>query len=268
MQGLCSLKWRNVVYVLTIVFLSAAHQMTYAQNVDTNDSSWFVGIGAGIYKNHFSASNTSVPNGVTSLTPYNQDIYSINNSSSNNVDLLGGYRWHTKNSYLPYQSLYGLYRHYSNSTINGNVELFGLPEFINYKYKMIYNADLFALNYKINLFELKNFLPYVSLGAGYIINHVNDYSETPTSNVTPRISPDYQGKTTHNPVGIVGVGIDYVLSKNYWLTLGCERVYQNSSINSSSGTSSWSSTALRFNTLQSDIVFLHFTANVPDGFRI
>jgi opacity protein-like surface antigen len=224
-------------------------------------NTWFLGGGGGISWIHLSDS-TTVSNGMPVSPPFNQDLFSIQTIKDSNVQINAGYRWENNTKYLPYSNLFFQYRSYINNDISGSIEQFSLPQFTNYNYQMKYSADLFTVNGKFDLVQYSRIMPYLSGGIGAIINSIYDYTETPTANVTPRTSPGY---TTHNYTHLaltLGAGIDYILTENYWITLGYDHVFQGS-INSGPGVSTWANTSLHFGTAKMDTVFINFTMNLP-----
>lgn len=224
-------------------------------------NTWYIGAGGGMSWIHLS-DNTSVPNGMPVSPPYNQDLFSIQTVKDANVQIVAGYRWQNDTTYFPYTNVFFQYRSYINNDISGSIEQFSLPQFTNYDYQMTYSADLLTLNGKFDVLEYKKIMPYFSAGAGVIINSLYDYTESPTANVTPRISPGYTTNNFSHLALTIGAGIDYILTENYWLTLGYEHVFQGS-IQSGSGVSTWSGTSLHFGNAKMDTVFVNFAMNLP-----
>src|SRR5437762_7415712 len=107
---------------------------------------------------------------------------------------------------------------------------------------MSYSADLLTMSGKFDLVECKHVMPYLSAGIGAVINSVYDYTETPTAHVTPRVSPGYTTNNTTHLALTLGAGIDYILTENYWITLGYEHVFQGGSVKSGPGLTTWSGT--------------------------
>jgi opacity protein-like surface antigen len=232
-----------------------------------NDNTGFVGIGGGASWLGLSSSSTSVTNGVDPLfapPPMTRDSYSINSTEAAGVaQFVAGYRWHQAQNYLPYSHLFFQYRHYFNSTVHGKVDQYSLPEFQNYQYNLAYSADLFTLNGKLDLLQWRGLLPYISGGFGVIVNHVTGYSETPTPNVTPRISPNYADRSNSRFAGTLGTGFDFILAKNTWITLGYEHVFQAGTLKTGGGATTWSNTALNLGKPKLDTLFLSVSVNFP-----
>src|SRR5438445_11455181 len=227
---------------------------------------WFVGAGGGVYWAKLPSSSTNVANGTPIEPPFNQDLYTINNPSANGVlQVSAGYRWKYDQLFLPYSSVYFQYRHYNDSTVNGSIYQYSLPDFLNYNYKFSYSADLFTVNGKLDLANIKNVMPYVSGGIGVIMNRLDNYIENPTANVTPRISPAFNSNTSSHFAATLGAGIDYALTRNVWLTLGYEHVFQTSLPNTQ-GSNTWTGTNLNLGKIRLDTVFLNISAKFPDTF--
>jgi opacity protein-like surface antigen len=254
-------------YFILILFIFSISPLSFAnpsiQSFPTNfaRNTWFLGAGAGTSWEHFSDS-TTLSNGMPVSAPFNQDTFSIQTLRNTVAQFDVGYRWANKGAYFPYTSIYFQYRSYINNEISGSIDQFSLPEFTNYDYKMKYSADLLTINSKFDLFEYAKCMPYLLVGAGVIFNSVYDYTETPTANVTPRISPGYTTNNTSHLALTLGAGIDYILTKNLLLTLGYEHVFQGS-IESGPGLSTWSNTSLDFGDVKMDTVFVNFTMNLP-----
>jgi opacity protein-like surface antigen len=266
MQMYSSRKWNHLLCLITCGVMGSVSSSAFAATVfkesASNSNTWFAGAGGGISWVHF-PSNTSVGNGMPVAPPSNQDLFSIQTLKDSNVQFDVGYRWVNNNrKYFPYTNVYFQYRSYINDDIKGSVEQFSLPEFTNYDYEMTYSADLLTINGKFDLVEYKKFMPYVAAGIGLVMNSVYDYSESPTANVTPRTSPGYTTNNTNHLALTLGAGIDYILTENYWITLGYEHVFQGS-VRSGPGLTTWSGTSLDFGNVKMDTVFVNFTMNLP-----
>ncbi len=211
--------------------------------------------------------STTVSNG-SDTPPYDQDYFSVKTPTPQpQIQFNIGYRWHEKREFIPYYSAFFQYRHYFISQIRGNIYQYSSPEFENYDYQMDHTADLFTLNGKINLFEYKKFLPYLSAGAGVIYNYLNNYREFPLENVTPRTSAGYSSKTNANLALTLGIGIDFKINKNTWATLGYEYLAQGN-LFTGPGDTTWSDTHLTFGkNVKTRTVFLNISMNIPDGMR-
>jgi hypothetical protein len=96
-------------------------------------------------------------------------------------------------------------------------------------------------------------------------SHLSDYTETAIPPVTARISPDYQGGTKTTLALTAGIGVDFILTKNTWLTLGYDHVFQGNT-STERGASTWSGTKLSLGKARADTVFLNLSAKIPDAF--
>lgn len=246
------------------IFGACSSNHSYAAVDSSLKNAWIFGLGLGGSKINLSNS-TSVyaDNGVPASN--NMDTYTIKSPTSDLFQVLFGYRWFKDQTYLPYRHLYFQYRHYISSNIRGTVDQFALPEFENYTYQMHYDADLYLLSGKLDLISFKDVMPYLSGGLGLIANHLSNYSEAPTPNVTPRTSPDFKSRTTTNFAATLGAGIDFAMTDTLWLTLGYDHVFQ-SEIKTKPGTSTWYNTNLDFGNAGIDTVFLNLTANLTQVF--
>lgn len=247
-------------------FAASAMNLYKSDGALASENSWFIGIGGGLGWNDFDKSTTTVSNGSGATPPMNSDLFTINKPSSSNVGQLNiGYRWHQPKKFLPYYQVYLQYRHYNSTGVVGTVEQYSLPEFLNYAYRVDYEAELYTINGKFDLVQAERFMPYVMVGGGFLVTHLYDYTESAYPPVTARYSPAYRGGTTTSPVLTAGLGVDVVLTKNFWLTLGYDHVFQGR-VQTGDGTQAWSDTHLNFGNVSSDTVFLNLTAKFPDGF--
>lgn len=230
---------------------------------NSDENTWFIGAGAGMSWEHLTADSTQVVNGLPYPYPSNYDHYSIHDLDNGNLQLDIGYRFVDRQcSYFPYIHAFLQYRSYINNDIKGTIEQFSLPEFTNYHYKMAYTADLLTINGKFDIVDYKHFMPYLLIGGGVVFNSVYDYTEEPTANVTPRVSPGYRTNRNTQLALVLGTGIDYNVTENAWISLGYEHVFQGS-VKSGSGQSSWAGTRLDFGNVKMDTIYINFTINFP-----
>jgi len=229
---------------------------------------WFVGAGAGAGWAKLPDSSTTVSNGAPESAPFNQDLYTIKNPSANPMwQVSAGYRWQHDQLFIPYSSIYLQYRHYNDADVTGQIYQYSLPEFLNYNYNFSYTADLITVNGKLDLGKNDKVMPYVAGGVGVMMNRLEDYRENQTANVTARISPNFNANTATHFAATLGVGVDVTLSRNVWLTLGYDHVFQTG-LPGASGNNTWTGTSLNLGNVRLDTVFLNISARFPDTFRI
>lgn len=254
------------VLCLFTTCVTAANAIVYKDAPIANDNGWFVGLGGGLAWNHFDESSTTVPNGSGATPPMNNDLYSIHTPSNTGIEQLSvGYRWHQEKKWLPFYHVYFQYRHGNSVDVNGTIEQYSLPEFLNYNYSLNYTTDLYTINGKFDLIQENRIMPYVAVGAGFIVTHLTNYTESAISPVTARISPSYQGGTNTSLALTAGVGVDFILTKNTWLTLGYDHLFQGHA-STEQGSSTWSGTKLSLGNVRADTVFLNISAKIPDAF--
>src|SRR3990167_423404 len=257
---------RDFLRLTAISGLSAVCAVSQAgTDVPMGSNSWFIGLGGGV-SGIYLPRDTVINNGVNLPPPNHHDTATMNNPSASNVQLEAGYRWHRAIPYFPYAQWALQYRHYANVKISGTLNKFSSPGFDNYHYQLKYEADLFTIAGKVDLFQCKRVLPYLSAGIGAVINHVNSYSETALLNVTPRTSPDFQGNVNTKLALTLGAGLDYLMTENTWLTLGYEHVFQGNT-KSGPGVDSWSSTAFNIGNTKMDTLFISLSANIPAALK-
>jgi opacity protein-like surface antigen len=131
--------------------------------------------------------------------------------------IAAGYTWMLSDAWLPSYSLGLRYMYVAPATISGHIDQFSLPGFTNYNYS--YDVQLLNLLavFKLDLYRWYDTMPYIMLGAGVTNVSTSDYTETATSGVTPRVSPNFGSNSANNFAYQVGVGIDYVMRNNLWL---------------------------------------------------
>lgn len=254
------------IMCLFTTYVSAENVFVYKDTPIPNDSDWFIGLGGGLAWNHFDESTATVPNGSNATPPINNDLYSIQTPSNSAIEQLNvGYRWHQEKKFLPFYQVYFQYRHTNEVDVNGTIEQYSLPEFLNYTYSLNYATDLYTINGKFDLVQENRIMPYVAVGAGVIVTHLTNYTESAIPPVTARISPSFQGGTHTSLALIGGVGVDFILTKNMWLTLGYDHVFQDNA-STEQGSSTWSGTKLSLGNVRADTVFLNISAKFPDAF--
>lgn len=254
----------SVLCLLTTNSFAMHSTKSHKSNWHAKGSGWFIGAGGGLNWSHLSKSTTTVSNGSGAASPMDHDTFTVGPLDRAGIEQLSvGYRWHQKKKFLPYSQVYLQYRHSDSVHTGGTVDQYTLPDFVNYVYSVSYESDLFTLNGKLDLVEFHHIMPYVTAGAGFIMTHLNGYTETAIPPVTARISPGYLGGTQTSLALTAGVGVDFILSKNFWLTLGYDHVFEGSA-QSGSGQGSWSPTSLNLGSVHADAVFLNLSARLPD----
>jgi opacity protein-like surface antigen len=232
-----------------------------------SDNTWFIGVGGG--KSWIGMpNNTTVSNGSTTAPPSHAiDTFTINPENAGMFQFNVGYRWHNERQLIPYYNVYFQYQHYLTTNIHGTVDQYSLPEFVNYDYRLDFQADAYNIIGKFDLIECKKWMPYLSAGFGVIGNDLRNYSETPTSGVTPRTNPGYARNVTYPFAVTLGAGIDYIITNNVWVTLGYEHLFQGGNTETGPGADSWSDTVLNIGAVKNDTLFLNLTATLPEAFR-
>ena len=110
--------------------------------------------------------------------------------------------------------------------------------------------------FKADLVEYGMVLPYLEGGIGVSFNQAQNYIETPYSNVTPRISPDYAPNNQVNFAYHAGFGFDLKFIDKCIVSLGYE--YQNlGKVNSSLGQGiNWGTQRLALGNYQANTLML------------
>lgn len=167
--------------------------------------------------------NTNVPNGSTAQPPYNADLYNIDSRHSRgSFSLYGGYRFAVVNKNVPDFKLALRYQHLGNFKINGMIEQYSQPKFTNYNYNLHLSSNAITLQGTFDLYHFDAFSPYISAGIGLSFNRLASYNEQAVPQVIPRISPQFQTRTTHDVTYNLGLGINYQINHRAWTSLGYE----------------------------------------------
>lgn len=254
------------LFPLLFLFLLIESQTAFAHHECGNK--WLVGLGGGAaWPTHSFSNSTSISNGAAAPAPYNVDVFSISAPSVIGFfTALGGYQWHNEGNFLPYYSLLLHYEHQFDANISGTIQQYGLPQFRNYNYAMALSTDIVNVMGKVDLMQYEMLLPYVSVGLGAAFNRVSGYSESPIPSVNPaRISPAYNSKTKTNFAYALGAGIDVILNQHWWMTVGYEYLHLGT-VNSNSGSGTWSNGSLNFGTFATNTAFVsvNYLFNMAD----
>jgi len=218
---------------------------------------WFVGASAGLVWPQLGESNTSVLNGNDAQAPYNSDLYSIDKTpgSTNDWSLYAGYRWDRSQQILPHYSVALRYEHLSRFKIEGTVDQYSLPDFVNYNYHLYGSSNIFSAQGKVDLYDFHSFDPYLTLGLGTANTTVEGYKESPYSGIDARISPGYQNNSASHFTYSLGLGLDYFITPKITASLGYEYA-DLGNVKSGDGTSTWSGSSLSFGRLTTNTVLL------------
>jgi opacity protein-like surface antigen len=214
----------KLIYIIFTTIFAINCQQAYAQACDclTPKDSWFIGIGSGAAWMKF-PHRTKVANSTPIVPPW-VDTFSIKRPSAQAiVSLLAGYRWSRAQEFFPYYSLAFNYKHQFSTRVSGTIGQFRSSEFESYHYKLHVFSDIFTLNGKLNLYQWKVILPYVSAGLGASLNHTGRYLETVLPFVHPsRMSTNYERKDRTRFTYLFGAGFDVILNKIFWADIGYE----------------------------------------------
>lgn len=220
---------------------------------------WFVSGSAGIQR-PIVDSRYTVPNGSAFAPPYNVDTYTTHIDPTAAMAFDAGYRWRGNNSrsWLPAYALGLRYAHSFSEDIGKQITQYSLPAFTNYNYRWDIYSDIFMVMGKVNLFEWRSLLPYLSAGAGFAFNTAAHYNESAFEGIIARESPQFARKTKALPAYSLGLGFDWHVKPAWLVSLGYE--YQNlGTVSSGSGVGSWAGTYLRSGTYQTSSLILGVT---------
>jgi len=219
---------------------------------------WFVGGQIGGQSIEANAS-TIVNNGSGLTTPYDRDIYTMSRSDTSTLlGLQAGRRFEFEHPWLSALSLGVQYQYFFAANAQGQVTQFSLPQFTNYNTTWETETNLLIANAKLNLITYRQVSPYLNGGIGGVFKNSKGYTETALSNVTPRISPNYQTNTHSQFSYILGAGIDYLLQQRILLTAGYQYTYLGN-LSSGFGRDRWSTQYLNFGRADSNAFLFGLT---------
>lgn len=254
-MSLVKRKQRWILVVLLSLYSSASFAGVLA-----NESNWFFGGGAGSTWANLSKGSTTVANG---SDIDGNDLYSIHDPSPTatySFDI--GYRWSRPSRLFPHYSLAFNYTRLSNVTVNGTVDQYSLPDYVNYNYNLNVSSNVYSLVGKLDIYQMGSFSPYVSAGVGRAYNRTDSYGEQPFAGVIARVSPNYDSNTTSNTAFSAGAGVDYAFSRQLWMSLGYEYSYLGK-VKTGNGEQTWSGESLSLGNLTSNAVALKVYYQLP-----
>lgn len=228
----------------------------------TSQSNWFAFAAIGGQGPQFDSA-MQINNGSSFAAPYHQDSYAVNHDTFQPmVAVFAGKRWQRDSAWLPAYSLGVRYESLFTTTVHGVISQYSLPEFTNYDYTWNIVSNLLFASAKVNLYQYKRLLPYVTAGLGGAFNRASGYEENALPGVTSRFSPDFQDNTKTQFAYHVGVGLDVQLTQGMLVSLAYQ--YMNlGQIKSGYGTSTWSNQSLDLGSYHSNGLFLGATYLFP-----
>ncbi len=222
-----------------------------------NHNAWYASGGVGLDYPHFNA-NWRVNNGSGFAPPANEDIYTFQNNHHPYLMLATGYRFVRNSAYLPALSLGLNYQYLPSNDVGGQIVQYSTPSFANYNFKWDITAQLLLISAKLNIYNYRNFMPYISAAAGPGYIRASSYGETAYADVTPRTSAGFAESTNTQFVYTLGLGADYQLKSNLLASLGYQYL-DLGKIRSGSGAGSWQSATLNLGRYRSNELFLSLT---------
>lgn len=222
------------------------------------NSAWFVTVGGGNEYPHFKSSMT-VNNDSEAPAPYDQDIYSTNESSQALAAFTIGRRFQRESQWLPAVSLGLTYQHLFSTNVGDTVMQYSEPEFTNYSYGWDVSSNVWLASLKVNLIEYHKVSPYLTGGLGASLNTASNYSETPLAGLTAtRVSPGFSSNTVTQFAYMVGAGVDYEIAPQ--ILLSAEYQYKDlGNVRSGTGSAEWSDQSLNLGTLHSSAVLFNMS---------
>jgi len=178
--------------------------------------------------------------------------------------LAGGYTWKRDTKWLPAYSVGMKYMYTSPATVKGYIDQYSIPNFENYYYTYQIQQQNLLATVKADLYNWRNVMPYLTLGAGLSINAVSSYQEQALTGVTPRLSPAFSSRINTNFAYTVGAGFDFILQKNIWMNLEYDYAYYGTvrtgrgADNTSFSGSNFADASIK-NRITANTIFLGFT---------
>lgn len=205
----------RALFVLSLLNASICVPSAYAI-ANEYDGNWFLAAGGGrsIYNVSDSDNYISACDGLPPDHYYKTEVH-----DGSFVDITGGYTWTRLDNMFPAFSVGLRYTYAFNGNIDGYVNQYDLSAFKNYSYRYDVSRQTLMAVFKANLFNGQGFMPYVLVGGGVSFNRASDYKESPTDNVTPRITPGYSTNTESQWAYALGAGVDYAVRDDIWIGL-------------------------------------------------
>ncbi|CAM2737868.1 Sporulation related domain [Legionella steigerwaltii] len=185
---------------------------------------WFIGVGGG-WMDPF---GTDATNFASSGMPGFPDDRYVTNSSDSTGQISGfvGYQWRRAALWFPATSLSFEYTYTFPIHINGVIFVNDLPDAKNFTYKYDITQQLPMAKLKLDLYQWKQFMPYISGGVGVALNRVSDYSDSPIPGATVMERRfGFSSTTTTQFAGSFGAGLDYWFNYNAQISVGYELAY-------------------------------------------
>lgn len=223
----------------------------------TNNSSWYAGISGSVVWASL-PDGLNLNNGAAAPFPFNTDRYTIDHGTDGALAVQAGYEWQRGTQWFPSYSLGLQYEHYWLGAINGTIDQYSIPEFLNYSYTWDTQADTVSLYTKVHVVQYGAFKPFINAGLGLAINRSGHYYETAFAGVTPRVSPGFSKHTQNNFTYNVGAGVEYSVSPK--LSVSVAYNYQDlGSMRSSNGVDTWSGDNLNIENYELNMLVLGLT---------
>jgi opacity protein-like surface antigen len=206
---------------LLVLSVSTAQALSLS-NTAIPPSGWFAGAGiAGV--------NPSVKNNTlfasSGMPEFPDDMYVTHYKQKTLVSpsLIGGYQWQRCTTWLPAYSASLNYTYLPNTTLDGVIYQNSLADAKNFTFKYNTSEQTLMLKLKADLYRYYQFMPYVSVGAGFSRNRVNNYSDTPIPGETIQEREDAFGSATNTQFAkSIGAGVDFWLGQKVQASLGYE----------------------------------------------
>jgi opacity protein-like surface antigen len=209
---------RIVTGILPFVF-ATAHASSYQLNPAMTPHHWYADVGIG--KSYdYGSSNVIVP--MENAPGYM--LYQTNQAAAPPFFSAAiGHLWSFPTTYLPFISVGLQYRYTAPIVMSGVIyDITGgnvnLDQSLFDRYQI--KQQSYSVLTKMDLYRWQNFMPYFSFGLGASWNRINQFS---TLAFSPTVAPlELLANTDTNTdfTYSLGVGIDYMVNQDLWLSLG------------------------------------------------
>lgn len=214
---ICKVVIGIILSLLATIFLCTAYATTQRNQDDPHH--WFVEIGVG--KSYdYASSNVIVPMAGSS----DYMIFQTDQAAAPPFFSAGvGHLWSQKTNTLPFISVGLQYRYTSPIMMSGIIyEVDGgqidLEQSLYSRYQI--KQQSCSVLTKVDLYRWQNLMPYFSFGLGASWNRINHFSSLAFDPLLDPLNLLTSADTTADFTYSLGVGIDYKVNQDLWLSLG------------------------------------------------
>jgi hypothetical protein len=213
---------QNGMLALGILISSdVAHANSLLQNM--NFQNWYVGANVGTSMPTLSNNSSVVVPAVSDVVPQGTaHTTSVSGAMAFSVDFGAqfGIAHAAPTAWFNYYRLGLRYQNQLAEKLSGHGSLGNSPttdDVYNYTYQA--QTQFILLDSALGLYDWRKVTSYLHLGFGMANTSATNYSETPTSQFPYKDSYAFSNGSSSAMVGVVGLGLDYVIHKNWHAVL-------------------------------------------------